>query len=89
MVKFLSCTQGCPGQPLPARVTRSFRHQPSQVEVVVHGVPVNICAVCGQSFVEEQTAQQLEALLHSLPSHPDGKMQVEFGASSEHKPARL
>ena len=89
MVKFLSCTQGCPGRPRPARVTRSFRHQPSQAEVVVHGIPVNICAACGQSFVEEETDRQLQALLQSLPSPWNGKTHVEFGTSSEHKPARL
>ena len=89
MVKLLSCTHGCPGQPQPARVTRSLRHQPSQAELVVHGIPVNVCAACGQSFVEEETVLQLQALLQSLPSPWQGKMHVEFGACFEAKPARL
>ena len=89
MVKLLSCTHGCPGQPRPARVTRSFRHQPSHAEVVVHGIPVNVCVACGQSFVEEETAEQLQVLLQSLPSPWKAKTHVEFGACSEDKPARL
>ena len=67
MVKFLSCTQGCPGQPLPAHVSRRFRHQQSQVDVVVRGIPISICPACGQSFIEEETTQQLEAILTSVP----------------------
>ncbi len=89
MVKLLSCTHGCQGQPRPARVTRSFRHQPSHAELVVHGIPVNVCAACGQSFVEEETAEQLQALLQSLPSPWQGKTHVEFGARFGDKPARL
>lgn len=89
MVKLLSCTHGCPGQPQPAWVTRSLRHQPSRAELVVHGIPVNVCAACGQSFVEEETVLQLQALLQSLPSPWQGKTHVEFGACFEAKPARL
>ena len=85
----LSCTHGCPGQPQPARVTRIFRHQPSHAKVVVRSIPVNVCAACGQSFVEEETALQLQALLQSLPSPWQGKTHVEFGACFEDKPARL
>ena len=85
MVKLLSCSHGCPGQPQTAQMTRSFRHQPSQAELVVHGIPVNVCAAYGQSFVEEETALQLQA----LPSPWQGKAHVEFGACFEDKPARL
>lgn len=89
MVKLLSCTHGCPGQPQTTRVTRSFRHQPSHAELVVHGIPVTVRAACGQSFVEEETAEQLQALLQSLPSPWQGGTHVEFGACFEDKPARL
>lgn len=89
MVKLLSCTHDCPSQPQTARVTRTFRHQSSQAELVVHGVPVNICATCGQSFVEEETAEQLQALLQSLPSPWKDKTHMEFGAYFDDKPARL
>lgn len=81
MVKFLSCTEGCPGQPQPAHVSRRFRHQHSQVDVVVRGIPISVCPVCGQSFVEEEIAQQLEAILASVPpvcAPLSGQIELDF-----------
>ena len=86
MVKFLSCTQGCPGQPQPARVSRTFRHHRSHVEVTIHRIPVNVCPECGQSFVEEATTQHLEALLASFQSSHDAqprKIQLTFETQLE------
>ena len=86
MVKFLSCTQGCPGQPQSAWVRRIFRHHRSHVEVTIHHIPLNVCPECGQSFVEEATTQHLEALLASFqPSHdsPPGNMQLDFETQLE------
>ena len=67
MVKLLSCTQGCPGQPQPAHVSRRFRHQHGQLDITVRSIPIHVCPVCGQSFVEEEVTQQLEAILASAP----------------------
>ena len=86
MVKFLSCTQGCPGRPQSARVSQSFRHHRSHVEVIIQHIPVSACPECGRSFVEEATIQHLEALLASFqPSHdsPPGNMQLDFETQLE------
>ncbi len=86
MVKFLSCTQSCPGQPQSARVSRSFRHHRSHVEVIIQHIPVSVCPECGRSFVEEATIQHLEALLESFHSPQDsqpGKFQLDFETELE------
>lgn len=79
------CTGGCPGRPQLARVSQSFTRRGSRVEVIVSRIPASVCPVCGQSFVDEDTARRLEAVLRpfhgvhgAVPDLPPAKVYVDF-----------
>jgi YgiT-type zinc finger domain-containing protein len=79
------CTGDCSGRPHLALVSQSFTRRGSRVEVIISRIPASVCPVCGQAFLEEDTARQLEALLHpfhgsrgTVPDLPPAKVYVDF-----------
>ena len=79
------CSGDCSGRPRLARVSQNFTRRGSQVEVIISRIPASVCPMCGQSFLEEETARQLEMLLrpfHGMrggaPDLPPAKVYVDF-----------
>jgi hypothetical protein len=79
------CTGDCPGHPRPARVSQSFTRQGSRVEVTISRIPASVCPVCGQSFLGEEIAHQLQLLLRpfhgvrsNIPKLPPAKVYIDF-----------
>jgi YgiT-type zinc finger domain-containing protein len=79
------CTRGCSGCPQLARVSQSFTRRGSRVEVIVSRIPASVCSVCGQAFLDEDTARRLEAVLRpfhgvrgAVPDLPPAKVYVDF-----------
>lgn len=79
------CTGGCSGRPQTARVSQSFTRRGSQVEVTISRIPASVCPVCGQSFVEEEVAHQIEMLVRpfhgtrgQVPNLPSAKIYMDF-----------
>jgi hypothetical protein len=79
------CTGDCPGCPQLARVSQAFTRHGSLVEVMISRIPASVCPVCGQSFLEEETAQRVETLLRpfhgtrgAAPALPSAKVYIDF-----------
>lgn len=79
------CTGDCPGHPQPARVSQNFTRRGSRVEVIISRIPANVCPICGQAFLEEDTSRQIASLLLSfhgtrghIPPLPPAKIYVDF-----------
>jgi YgiT-type zinc finger domain-containing protein len=79
------CSEGCSGRPRLARVSQSFTRRGSRVEVIVSRIPASVCPVCGQSFLDEDTARRLEAVLRpfhgvrgAVPNLPPAKVYIDF-----------
>jgi YgiT-type zinc finger domain-containing protein len=88
------CTGDCPGRPQLARVSQAFTRRGSQVEVIISRIPATVCPVCGHSFLEEEIAQRVEALLRpfhgtrgSVPVLPSAKVYIDFEEAGKRKKA--
>ena len=88
------CTGDCRGRPHLARVSQSFTRRGSQVEVIISRIPASVCPVCGQAFLEEDTARRLETLLRpfhgtrdTVPDLPPAKVYVDFEEAGKRQKA--
>jgi hypothetical protein len=79
------CTGDCTGHPQPARVMQNFTRRGSRVEVIISRIPASVCPICGQTFLEEETARRIESLLRpfhgtrgAVPALPAAKVYVDF-----------
>jgi YgiT-type zinc finger domain-containing protein len=88
------CTGDCPGRPRLGRVSQSFTRRSSQVEVIISRIPASVCPVCGQSFLEEDTARRLETVLrpfhgtrNTVPELPPAKVYVDFEEAGRRRKA--
>ncbi|MBM4255273.1 MAG: hypothetical protein FJ147_05185 [Deltaproteobacteria bacterium] len=88
------CTGDCPGRPQLARVSQAFTRRGSKVEVIISRIPASVCPICGQSFVEEETAQRVEVLLRpfhgirdATPALPAAKVYIDFEEAGKKKKA--
>ena len=71
-------------------MSQSFTRRGSQVEVIISRIPASVCSVCGQAFLEEDTARRLEALLRpfhglrgAVPNLPPAKVYVDFAEAGK------
>jgi hypothetical protein len=81
----IRCTGDCSGHPRPVRVVQNFTRRGSKVEVIISRIPASVCPICGQTFLEEETARRIESLLRSFhgtrgaaPLLPAAKVYVDF-----------
>ncbi len=88
------CTGDCSGRPQLALVSQNFTRRGSRVEVIISRIPVSVCPVCGQAFLEEDTARRLEALLRpfhgtrgTVPDLPPAKVYVDFAEAGKKRKA--
>jgi hypothetical protein len=88
------CSGDCPGRPQLARISQAFTRRGSQVEVIISRIPASVCLVCGQSFLEEEMAQRVEALLRpfhgtrgTVPALPAAKVYIDFEEAGKRKRA--
>lgn len=79
------CSGKCSGRPRLARVSQNFTRRGSQIEVTISRIPAHVCPMCNQSYLDEDTARQLEALLRpfhgtrsNIPDLPPAKVYVDF-----------
>ncbi len=58
----MNCTiNGCPGEYEPRRISQTYTVAGELI--VVSGVPVEVCAICGDTLVTPQTARRIEELV--------------------------
>ena len=88
------CTGDCPGRPQLARTSQAFTRRGSLVEVIISRIPASVCPVCRQSFVEEETAQRIEALVRpfhgsrgAVPALPSAKVYIDFEEAGKRRQA--
>jgi hypothetical protein len=88
------CIGDCPGRPQLALVSQNFTRRGSQVEVIISRIPASVCPVCGQAFLEEDTARRLDALLRpfhgvrgTVPDLPPAKVYVDFAEARKRQKA--
>jgi YgiT-type zinc finger domain-containing protein len=88
------CSGDCPGHPQLARTSQAFTRRGSLVEVIISRIPATVCPVCGQSFVEEETAQRVEALVRpfhggrgAAPALPAAKVYIDFEEAGKKRKA--
>ena len=79
------CSGDCPGYPRPDRVSQSFSRRGSRVEVIISRIPAHVCPLCKQSFLDEEIARRVAALLlpfHGTRGHvpelPPAKIYIDF-----------
>lgn len=90
----LRCIRDCPGRPRLARVSQAFTRRGSEVEVIISRIPASVCPVCDHSFLAEETAQRVEALLRpfhgtrgAIPALPSAKVYIDFEEAGKRKKA--
>ena len=88
------CTGDCAGRPQPARVVQNFTRRGSRVEVIISRIPASVCPMCGQTFLEEETARRIESLLRpfhgtrgAVPALPAAKVYVDFEEAGKRQKA--
>jgi hypothetical protein len=88
------CTGECSGRPQLALVSQSFTRRGSQVDVIISRIPASVCPLCGQAFLEEETARRLEVLIRpfhgirgTVPDLPPAKVYVDFAEAGKRRKA--
>lgn len=88
------CSGKCSGRPRLARVSQNFTRHGSQIEVTIGRIPASVCPICNQSYLDEDTAKQLEALLRpfhgmrgKLPDLPPAKVYIDFEEATNRQEA--
>ena len=88
------CTGECSGRPQLALVSQSFTRRGSQVDVIISRIPASVCPLCGQAFLEEDTARRLEVLIRpfhgirgTVPDLPPAKVYVDFAEAGKRRKA--
>ena len=62
-MKCLNCFEGIP----EIRVTKlTYAREGSTMQVIVEGIPAEICPVCGEVYLSEAVAQQIHNLVSPL-----------------------
>jgi hypothetical protein len=62
--------------------------------VIISRIPASICPLCGQAFLEEDTARRLEVLIRpfhgtrgTVPDLPPAKVYVDFAEAGKRRKA--
>lgn len=79
------CTNKCPGKPEPGETTQTFERRGSPVKVTIRLIPAALCPLCHTSYLNRETAQQLDYLLEPfhgkhgfIPSLPPAEVTIDF-----------
>ncbi|MCI0485494.1 MAG: YgiT-type zinc finger protein [Blastocatellia bacterium] len=81
----IRCSGKCPGTPEPGYTTQTFERRGSPVRVTISNIPAAVCPVCHESYVDRQTARQIDLLIEPfhgkhgrIPSLPPAEVAIDF-----------
>lgn len=81
----MRCTAKCPGRPEPGQTSQTFERRGSRIKVTIRNIPASVCPVCHESFVDRETARNIEKLIepfhgkHShIPALPPADVTIDY-----------
>jgi len=83
------CSGKCPGAPELFLATQTFERRGSRVKVTIRNIPAAICPVCHETYVDQETARQLDLLIEPfhgkhrrIPSLPPAEVMIDFAEAT-------
>jgi len=71
--------KGCQGEYVQRKIVYAVKVEGRIV--VVDGVPAEVCDVCGDTLLSEETVRQLEKMLKSLPTTSESVPLYHYGTA--------
>lgn len=85
MRKRKRCLGSCEGIPQPSTVDQLFTRKGSAVEVMIKGIPADVCPMCGQALLTPEVSREIHRILEpfhgrgqNVPSMPPAHVIVEY-----------
>src|SRR6266568_2236888 len=80
------CKSKCRSAPEPGHTTiQTFERRGSKIKVTIRNIPASVCPVCHQSYVDRETARNLDRLIEPfhgkhrhIPALPPADVTIDF-----------